>query len=332
MPTPLLLATILVLAPAAPAQRADPAPPADLLAGPKVDLDGRAASRRPSIVRRDFEGKIERVGPEPGRAALEAMREAGGDWALDDSERAALDEVAIERAVAFSAELEKHRADILRLEGLGARARGASTLGRLAALAELVGIARKFGPFFDRGDFLDEFARAPGVRPATVAKARELEQRYLEALVREARLADPKALEALLRVRIDWEHRGELLKEAIESRIAAGSARFDDFATRLGLDGGEAEGVKAAFMEVYIAELAGKATPRQKYEALSNAYRVLRPESRRKLLAYLAEERTAQRTDAGSGGMEGAERTEDEGAGADRRSTPDATMPDGSDD
>lgn len=322
MTPPLLLASLLLAAFPLPAVHAAAGPPADLLAGPKVDPDARAAARRPSIVRRDFEGRIERAGPEPGRAALEAMRDAGGEWALDDAERAALDEVAIERAVAFSAELERHRADILRLEGLGARARGASAIGRLAALAELVGIARKFGPYFDRGDFLDEFARAPAVRPATVAKAREIERRYLEALVREARLADPKAIEALLRVRIDWEHRGELLKEAIESRIAAGTARFDDFATRLGLDGAEAEGVKTAFMEVYLADLAGKATPRQRYEALADAYRVLRPESRRRLLAYLAEERAARRADTVQTG----------GEGADRRPTPDATMPDGSGD
>ncbi|MFM1823336.1 MAG: hypothetical protein RI967_1602 [Planctomycetota bacterium] len=298
MPITALLASLLASMPvAAPLATPLAEPPAgDLLAGPKVDLDAVPAARRPSIVRRDFEGRIERAGPEPGRAALEAMRDAGGAWALDDAERAALETVTIERAVAFSAELERHKADILRLEGIGARARGASVAGRLAALAELIGIARKFEPYFARGGFLDEFARAPGVRAETIAKAREIERRYIEALVREARLDDPKALEALLRVRIGWEHRGELLKEAIESYLAAGTARFEDFAERIGLDGAEAEGVKAAFMEVAIAEIAGNATARQRFDAVSEAYKAMRPESRRRFLAYLAEERAAART------------------------------------
>ena len=269
----------------------------DLLSGPKVrDSESEAKARRPSLVTRGFDGEIARVGPEPGADALRAMRAAGGEWALDEAETKALDAVADARAAALDALLRENSAQLLALQGLGARAASPSVAVRIAAVLELGKAMSAFTPYFDRGGFLDEFARTEGVRPGTVAKARELETRYINALVRSelARKAEqgrsPEG-ETAIRIRLRLEHFGSLIRRSIERKVALGQEEFDAFASALSLDGATKEKVKAELAPLFLAELAGKATTEMRIDAVRKVYAILGPDQRRALLGYLANRR-----------------------------------------
>lgn len=277
------------------AQGAPPAAGDGILAGPKVtDSELEARAKRPTLVVRGFDGEIERSGPEPGEDALRAMQSAGGEWALDEAETKALALVADARAAALEKLLRANYQELFKLQGLAARAASPDIAARIAAVLELGQALSGFTPYFDRGGFLDEFARAEGVRPETVAKAREIETRYITALVRSAqkREADRSGKtpgEIGIRVRLRLEHFGALLKRAIERKVALGQAEFDEFANTLGLDGAMREKVKAELAPVFLAELAGKATPTMRMQAFGKVYAMLEPEQRRALLKFVAE-------------------------------------------
>ena len=293
---PALLAALAITLTAA-SQDARPAATQDLLAGPKVkDSESAARINRPTLVVRGFDGEIARVGPEPGEEALRAMQQAGGQWALDDTEQRALEAVATARAAALDALLRANYQELLKLQGLGARASGADVATRLAAVLELGQALSGFTPYFDHGSFLDDFARTESARPATVEAARYLESRYITTLVRSAqkREADRQGKvpsELAIRVRLRLEHFGALLKRAIERKVEFGRAEFDAFAERLGIDGATREKIKTELMPVFLAELAGKATPSMRMQALSKVYAMLDPDQRRQLLAFIAERR-----------------------------------------
>lgn len=268
-----------------------------LLAGPKVkDSELAARAKRPTLVVRSFEGEIERSGPEPGQDALRAMQAAGGEWALDEAESRALDGVANARAAALDALLRANYQEIFRLQGIGARAASPDVGTRIAAVLELGQVMHSFQPYFDRGGFLDEFARAEGVRAETVAKAREIETRYVNALVRseqkrEADAGRKPSAELAIRVRLRLEHLGALIRRAIERKVDLGKAEFDEFADALGLDGGMREKVRAELAPLFLAELAGKATPAARMQAFAKVYAMLGPDQRRALLAWVAARR-----------------------------------------
>ena len=293
----LLASAALAFAPAVLAQDAAGTPTEDLLAGPKVkDSELAARAKRPSLVVRNFDGEIERSGPEPGEDALRAMQAAGGEWALDAVEAKALETVATARAAALDVLLRANYQQILKLQGIAARAASANAAARLAAVLELGQVMHSFQPYFDRGGFLDEFARASGVRATTVDKAREIETRYITALVRseQKREADAGAKpsgELAIRVRLRLEHLGALIRRAIERKVELGEAEFDAFANALDLDGGLREKVRAELTPLFLAELAGKATPSMRMEAVSKVYAMLDPEQRRALLSYIAARR-----------------------------------------
>lgn len=269
-----------------------------LLAGPKVtDSELAARAKRPTLVVRNFAGEIERSGPEPGEDALRAMQSAGGEWALDETETKALESVANARAAALDALLRANYQEIFRLQGIGARAASPDVGTRIAAVLELGQVMHSFQPYFDRGGFLDEFARTEGVRAATVEKAREIETRYITALVRseqkrEADAGRKPSGELAIRVRLRLEHLGALLRRAIERKVELGKAEFDEFANALGLDGSMREKVRAELAPVFLAELAGKSTPALRMQAFGKVYAMLEPDQRRALLAYIAARRT----------------------------------------
>lgn len=291
------IAAALAIAAAAHAQDSAGTPAEDLLAGPKVkDSELAARAKRPTLVVRNFEGDIERSGPEPGEDALRAMQSAGGEWALVASEAKALETVAIARAAALDALLRANYQEIFRLQGIAARAASPSAAARLAAVLELGQVMHAFQPYFDRGGFLDEFARAEGVRAGTVDKAREIEKRYITALVRseqkrEADAGSKPSGELAIRVRLRLEHLGALIRRAIERKVELGEAEFDAFAAALNLDGGMREKVRAELAPLFLAELAGKATPATRMQAFSRVYAMLDPDQRRALLSYVAERR-----------------------------------------
>ena len=120
----------------------------DLLAGPKVPADSlKSAVGRPTIVHRNFDGELERAGAEPGRAALEAMRDAGGNYALDATELAALDATITARAVAFDALIRDNYDAIITLSTLGPRATSPNALVRVGALADLTLAMNRFDSY-----------------------------------------------------------------------------------------------------------------------------------------------------------------------------------------
>jgi hypothetical protein len=269
----------------------------DILAGPTVDLSIEATRRiRPTIVLRDFSGSISRASAQPGRDALDAMDAARGIYALNDAERKALERVSAARSAAFDALLSKNYRDIFALQNVSARITSAQLLVRIGAMSDLVRVLLSFKPYFDRGVFLDEFERADGVRATTVAHARELERRYFDTLVREAQVAQSGAqtdrTEFAIRTRLDLEHVGMLLKEAIEAKIAFAAAEFEVFARTLDLSGTQAEQVRTALTPLFLAKLTGDDSPAMQRDAYREVYALLEPQQRRAFLDFAAKQRS----------------------------------------
>ena len=269
----------------------------DILAGPTVDLSIEATRRiRPTIVRRDFSGSIVRASAQPGRDALDAMDAARGIYALNDAERKALERVSAARSAAFDALLSKNYRDIFALQNVSARITSAQLLVRIGAMSDLVRVLLSFKPYFDRGVFLDEFERADGVRATTVAHARELERRYFDTLVREAQVAQSggqtTTTEFAIRTRLDLEHVGMLLKEAIEAKIAFAAAEFEVFARTLDLSGTQAEQVRTALTPLFLAKLTGDDSPAMQRDAYREVYALLEPQQRRAFLDFAAKQRS----------------------------------------
>jgi hypothetical protein len=276
----------------------------DILAGPTVDLSIEATRRiRPTIVRRDFSGSIVRASAQPGRDALDAMDAARGIYVLNDAERKALERVSAARSAAFDALLSKNYRGIFALQNVSARITSAQLLVRIGAMSDLVRVLLSFKPYFDRGVFLDEFERADGVRATTVAHARELERRYFDTLVREAQVAQSGAqtggqtdrqtdrTEFAIRTRLDLEHVGMLLKEAIEAKIAFAAAEFEVFARTLDLSGTQAEQVRTALTPLFLAKLTGDDSPAMQRDAYREVYALLEPQQRRAFLDFAAKQR-----------------------------------------
>ena len=277
----------------------------DILAGPTVDLSIEATRRiRPTIVRRDFSGSIVRASAQPGRDALDAMDAARGIYVLNDAERKALERVSAARSAAFDALLSKNYRGIFALQNVSARITSAQLLVRIGAMSDLVRVLLSFKPYFDRGVFLDEFERADGVRATTVAHARELERRYFDTLVREAQVAQSGAqtggqtdrqtdrTEFAIRTRLDLEHVGMLLKEAIEAKIAFAAAEFEVFARTLDLSGTQAEQVRTALTPLFLAKLTGDDSPAMQRDAYREVYALLEPQQRRAFLDFAAKQRS----------------------------------------
>ena len=264
----------------------------DLLAGPKVPADSlKSAVGRPTIVHRNFDGELERAGAEPGRAALEAMRDAGGNYALDATELAALDATITARSVAFDALIRDNYDAIITLSTLGPRATSPNALVRVGALADLTLAMNRFDSYFKRGNFIDEIARVEGVRAERVAQAREIEKRYIDTLLRDALKTEPgnaRGKEIGIRIRLRLEHFGALLKEAIEAKVQFGSAEFDRFASEIDLDAVQREKALAVLGPLFIAELAKNATPQMRLKVFSEIYAICTPDQRRALLSYIA--------------------------------------------
>ncbi len=270
----------------------------DILAGPMVDLSVSATRRtRPTIVQRDFAGNLVRASAQPGRDALDAMQAAGGVTALNDAERTALECVSASRSAAFDALLSANYLGIFALQNVSARLTSASLVVRIGAMRDVAQVLLAFKPYFDRGGFLDEFARADGVRATTVARARELEKRYRDTLVREAQIAQPNTAEFALRMRVDLEHVGMLLKEAIEAKIAFAAAEFEVFSRALDLTGTQAEQVRTALTPLFLAKLSGDDSKAMQRAAYREVYALLEPNQRRAFLAFVARQRSLRAAD-----------------------------------
>ena len=208
------------------------------------------------------------------------------------------------RSAAFDALLSKNYRDIFALQNVSARITSAQLLVRIGAMSDLVRVLLSFKPYFDRGVFLDEFERADGVRATTVAHARELERRYFDTLVREAQVAQSGAqtggqtdrqtdrTEFAIRTRLDLEHVGMLLKEAIEAKIAFAAAEFEVFARTLDLSGTQAEQVRTALTPLFLAKLTGDDSPAMQRDAYREVYALLEPQQRRAFLDFAAKQRS----------------------------------------
>ncbi len=217
------------------------------------------------------------------------MREAGGEWELNSTEHAALDATITARAVAFDALLRENYSTIVSLASIGQRASSTSTLTRVAALADLALAFNRFDSYFDRGSFIDEFARVEGVRSERVTQARELEKRYIDSLVRDGMQSSPAGTrEFAIRVRLRLEHFGVLLREAVEAKVRFGKQSFDDFADQLDLDALQREKVQAILAPLYLAQWAKNATATMRREAYSEIYALCSLEQRRALLEFIA--------------------------------------------
>jgi hypothetical protein len=286
------------------------------------------ASARATLVRRGFDGALERIDEEPDVAAL---RLAG----LTAEQQAALEERVAARHGEFDALLRDLYAT--RPEDLGALPMLRESLGSRERRAEAAGVITRirghFEPILSRGSLIDELQSV--LTPVQQAEAKRLVEEYLDALASAHRQPTPGSagppevaetagsemdgadrggrselesgrrpalmersadIRAMRAARL--ELLGQQLKASIRRQVQRGELRFESFATDLDLTPGQQDQAKAILQPLAIAGLAGRQPdPEVAGQALAELFSMLTPEQRRKALAL---RRGARPTEAGA--------------------------------
>ncbi len=143
---------------------------ADSLAGPKIAT--KEADKR-TIVRRDFQGKLERLEERPEIAAVRMLP-------LDEATRAKVDAIIAERAVVVSQITLENYETFLKMQGAfqgGPPTTAEARRERVAMVRELREVAK---PLFEPA-FADTLAQA--LPPASGSELRSMVTEYREALI-----------------------------------------------------------------------------------------------------------------------------------------------------
>lgn len=308
-----LLLRAIVLMPGAGFAFAQPAPATnDPLSGPKVVEPGRESSPGgPTLVERDFSGKLTRLDVRPEEAAL-------GRLPLSEEEKAATQAILSDRASQIDA-IVRRNVDLL-LKGVTAQQSGDRD-----AMREVYRKMRSlFGPLGERGGLQEELASE--LSPEHEDQFRAMVKDYWAALLREERenaadrpgksMDEPaKAPKDEMRENEEDEEqeaeapkprrlgqrlaagRGEradqarLMTHAIGIEIRAsyerivgeGQARLDEAITTLGLSADQESKVRALALE-YAQQSAMNPTAAQKRRFFLSILELLTPEQRRKFI------------------------------------------------
>jgi hypothetical protein len=253
---------------------AQPSPGAENpLAGPRVT----AKKVKPTLVARDFEGKVRRLEVPAEEAALELLE-------LTEEERAACQRVLdarsaiLDRIVGSNLEL---------LVQIG----NATQAGDRPALVRLAGnVHERLEPLRRRGTLQKELA---GVLPeAKGVRLQDLAGEYRTALrdeiVREAKSKGERLRPAQGLARVGLLELGQEIRRSYYRQIAAGTAELESVIGKLGLTP-EQEGKVRGMVLTFFQETMGKASPAQKRDLFLRVMATLEPGQKRELLRYISE-------------------------------------------
>jgi len=269
-----LLALAFLAPPASPPASADP------LAGPAV----ASAPEPRTLVRRDFDGRLEPIEGETDLAALRLLD-------IDAGRMARIDTIVVERQAHFDRIALENYAMIAEIGGLlPTLTRGGSPdpeetrrRARLAALFR--DLSLELVDFEKRGSLLDECAAI--LAPEELAEARRLVAERGEAEREALAAAEPGARPNELASRARLDGLGRRVRESIERFAASASAELDRFREELDLTPEQVETVRSVFGPIAIARVQrGKDDRELRAEAMrafTAVYRTLDRDQRARL-------------------------------------------------
>lgn len=249
------------------------APPAadasNLLRGPRATAPAAA----PTIVQRDFNGRVLMLDGEPEIAALRAILKSPDQVAL-------LDSITTRRIAAFDQLVQSHVPELTQGVAALQKLDGATTgAERLAAIGMLSHAWHAFQPWRDRGSAIDEMGDR--IDAPTKRQAQRIVADYRAALLAEraADLGVPAGNpQAQVTVRI--EGFGRMVEQSFERMAKGGEQDFDRFVKALELTPAQAERARVIFTALYEKEFAREATGWDRFRAFTDFMRELPPRQR----------------------------------------------------
>ncbi len=264
---------------ALPAPEPGSQPPA--LAGPKVS----EVAARPTLVRRDYEGRLRALDSSAEEAALALLT-------LDDPTRARVDAVL----ESYAARLDAIVADNLGLLTKLVTSKGGRRDEYNATLRELTAVLR---PLRENGGLKAEVARE--LPPDQRERFESLLSEYWAAAIDDELQSSapggtpgaggaegPRRRAAAVKVTLAAA--GREVKRSFDRLVASREDAFKDFSARLDLAPDQDARVKQIFTDLYV-ETLGKPTPDQRRAAILKAMQELSPEQRAAFAADMLEQR-----------------------------------------
>lgn len=276
------LAVVTLLAPLAAAQdrKPDAKPPAeqdatptaqpadDILSGPKVE----ETQAERSLVRRNFQGKVQRLDTNPAEAAAELL-------SLDASTRAKVKAILDKRAATLDKIVRDNLELLLKFQ---------NTPDRRGKLALLRDAREVFKPLDADGKLQDQIAAALPKDQAD--RYKEILEGYWQTLVadaeQEARGGKDKATAAEIRAREVLLAFGTEIRRSYERQVASRVRELEDFLGKLGLPAEKEAKLRTMFAE-FAERTKLKPTEQQRREFALKVLRELDREQQQKVLAEI---------------------------------------------
>ena len=243
------------------------------LAGPRVEIE----QARVSLVKRGFNGRVERLETSPEEAALAVL-------VLSENEKKLTCQVLSERAAIIDQAVASNIPLLLKLQGF----RDADRSERLALLREWSEALR---PLRAHGSLADELAAC--LSPANAASMKTLAKEYNEALLEEASRSPgnaagkigsgPRSTRAQALAAERLLGLGLELKRSYDRIVAARAARLDETIKLIEATPEQEERIRAIALE-FAQQSLGQPTPALQRDFVRRLTDVLTPPQRVKLL------------------------------------------------
>lgn len=218
----------------------------EVLAGPKV-----APASAPSLVERDFTGRVKRLDLPPEEAALALLD-------LDSEAREATTRILNERA-AIMDRIVRDNIDLL-LRFVTARQGG----DRAAILSLLAEFSAKLEPVHARGELVDELhdALPPAARGTFTSLVSDYRRAIADEAVADAKAKGERARPRAIAARERLADLGLEVKRSYERQIGAGQKELDELIAELNLSSEQEAFVRNLVIE-HVQKTKGKPTPAQ---------------------------------------------------------------------
>ncbi len=290
-------ATLLIagsLSSAAPAQDTEavrPSPPTatsppNPLAGPSL---ATAPAPKPTLVQRDFAGKLVRLDVAPAEAAVKVIE-------LNPPTRAKIDAILIARAAVLDQIVSDNLELLVRLQGVRDAADKSKARETYQELID------KSEPLRARGTLVDELTGALSVDQA--AQVRSMTQKYVAAAIAQ-RVADKTAGKDLSFREKNRAQReaareetlaliGQEFRRAYERTVGQRAADFETLLKDFSVTPEQESKIRKIVQDNFTSTY-GKPTPQQRAKAFWEVYAMLDEPQRQQLLKRVAEERAGSR-------------------------------------
>jgi hypothetical protein len=246
-----------------------------VLSGPKVET----ARTQPTLVEREFGGKLKRLDVDPAQAALGLLE-------LSEKEKDGTSRVLIERAAIMDTFVTDHLREVAETANAF---QAQDWAGGLRLLNELMDKAHAWRA---RGKLEDELAAT--LTEANAAELRRLTREYVSASL--AELAEEPGTNGKPRGRLAavalerLTVLGHEIRQSYERTIGAGAKDIESLLKRLGVTPEQESVIRAVIQETYVATY-GKPTKTQQTIAFLKIYGALDSEQRKELAKYIGEQR-----------------------------------------